>query len=124
MGRSLTAPGQGKSRQRGKARRPLARAIGRSVTAPSAATLYQELCRAVPNGAVLLVFYEWQGILVHSAVLDRSVWVVRSSADGVALTRATGVPSLTLDDVLKVNGRSAEEARVLLSLALIPAPVP
>jgi len=124
MGRSLTAPGQGKSRQRGKARRPLARATGRSVTAPSAPTLYQELCRAVPNGAVLLVFYEWQGILVHSAVLDRSVWVVRSSADGVALTRDTGVPSLTLDDVLKVNSCSAEEARVLLSLSLIPAPVP
>jgi len=94
------------------------------VTAPSPPTLYQELCRAVPNGTILLVFNEWQGILVHSAVLDRSVWVVRSYADGVALAQDTGVPALTLDDVLKVNGRSAEEARVILSPALIPAPVP
>ena len=124
MGRSLNVPGRGKSRQRGNGRRFPTRAIGRSGTAPSVPTLYQELCRAVPNGAVLLVFYEWQGILIHSAVLDRSVWVVRSSEDGVALTQDTGVPSLTLDDVLKVSGSSAEEARVILSRAFIPPPVP
>jgi hypothetical protein len=124
MRRSLTAPGPGKSRQRRHGSRPSAQTPGRSVTGQSTPTLYQELCRAVPNAAILLVFDEWQGIFVHSAVLDRAVWVVRSYADGVALAQDTGVPALTLDDVLKVNGRSAEEARVILSPALSLAPVP
>src|SRR5262245_27060128 len=114
MGRSLNAPAPGKSQQRGNGSRPSSRAAKQSMPAKASPTLYQELCRAVPSGAILRVFYEWQGILVHSAVLDRSVWVVRSYADGLALAKDTGVPCLTLDDVLKVNGSSVEEARVIL----------
>jgi len=123
MERYRDATGKFAAQLRGNVSHTPSQARVRAVTAKALPSLYRELCSAVPNADVLLVFYEWQGILVQSTVLGRSVWVVRSHADGVALAQDTGLPALTLDDVLKVKGRSAEEARAILSPALITAPV-
>jgi hypothetical protein len=52
-----------------------------------------------------------------------SVWVVRCPIDGIALAKETGFPALILDDVLKLKGRTADEARAALLPTLITAPV-
>lgn len=70
---------------------------------------------------VLEVYPDWQGILVASSILSRSVWIVRIHQDGEELAKETGHPALLLDDVLSQRGRSREEARkALLPLLIIP----
>ena len=82
-------------------------------------TIYQELCQATPKADALMVFPDWQGLLVKSSVLDMSVWVVRNHVDGIALAKETGHPALLLDDVIRHKGRTAEEARAALLPELI-----
>ena len=69
----------------------------------------------------LQAFPDWQGLLIKSAVLDMSVWVVRNRQDGASLARETGQPALLLDDVLRQKGRTAEEARAAVLPVLIMA---
>lgn len=68
---------------------------------PQPQTIYRELTAATPKADALAVFPDWQGLLVKSAVLGMSVWVVRSPLDGIALAKETGHPALLLDDVLR-----------------------
>ncbi len=82
-------------------------------------TIYQELCQATPKADALLVFPDWQGLLVKSSVLDMSVWVVRNHIDGIALAKETGHPALMLDDVIRQKGKTAAEARAALLPELI-----
>jgi hypothetical protein len=57
-------------------------------------------------------FPDWQGLLIKSAVLDMSVWIVRTRLEGEELARETGYPALLLDDVLGQKGQTPAEARV------------
>lgn len=71
--------------------------------------------------AVLEVFPEWQGLLIESSVLERSVWVVRNPQDGRQLAKETGQPAILLDEVLAQKGRTPKEAReALLPLLITP----
>ncbi len=82
-------------------------------------TIYEELVNATPKADALLVFPDWQGLLIKSSVLEMSVWVVRNHIDGIALAKDTGHPALVLDDVLRLKGKTAEEARAALLPELI-----
>ena len=64
-------------------------------------------------------FPDWQGLLVKSAVLGMSVWVVRTRREGEELARETGHPALLLDDVLRQKGQASAEARAALLQVLI-----
>ena len=68
------------------------------------------LTTRVPQPA-LAAFPDWQGLLIKSAVLDLSVWVVRSREEGEELAHETGHPALLLDDVLSQKGKTPAEAR-------------
>jgi hypothetical protein len=71
--------------------------------------------------AIAEVFPDWQGILVKSAFLKLSVWVVRNRPDGEALAKDTGHPALLLEDVLALTGKNPEEVRrTLLPLLICP----
>lgn len=95
----------------------------RPSSVPFGRTLYQELADATPPLAALTVYPDWQGLLIKSAVLGMSVWVVRTRQDGEDLARETGQPALLLDDVLKQKGRTQEEARLALLPVLITGQV-
>lgn len=69
--------------------------------------------------AARAVFPDWEGLLIKSAVLDMSVWVVRNRREGEELARETGHPALLLDDVLVQKGRTPEESRAALLPVLI-----
>jgi hypothetical protein len=62
---------------------------------------------------------DWEGILVKSAVLEMSVWVVRSRREGEELARETGHPALLLDEVVGQKGRTPAEVRAALLPILI-----
>jgi len=64
-------------------------------------------------------FPDWEGLLIKSAVLDLSVWVVRDRQEGEELAKETGHPALRLDDVLSQRGRTPAEARESLLPLLI-----
>lgn len=72
----------------------------------------------LPPGAAE-AFPDWQGILVKSAVLGFSVWVVRDRGEGEDLARETGHPAVLLDDVLCCVGKSADEVVSTLFPVLI-----
>jgi hypothetical protein len=65
------------------------------------------------------VFPDWQGLLINSAMLAMSVWVVRTREDGQQLAQETGHPALLLDEMLSQQGKSAEDARAALLPVLI-----
>lgn len=95
--------------------------IARKFDARKSQTLsvYRELAEATPEAATLTAFPDWQGLLIKSKVLGMSVWVVRNHIDGIAVAKETGQPALLLDDVLRLKGRTAEEARAALLPVLI-----
>jgi len=69
------------------------------------------------------VFPEWRGLLIRSAHLGLSVWVVRNRQDGQDLARETGHSALLLDDVLAQVGKNPTEVRKALLPIMICAPV-
>jgi hypothetical protein len=67
------------------------------------------------------VFSDREGILVTSAVLGFSVWVVRSRQDGENLANETGHPALLLDDALRQEGKTTNDVRhTLLPILICP----
>ena len=69
--------------------------------------------------AAQATFPDWEGLLIKSAVLDLSVWVVRSRQEGEELARETGHPALLLDAVLSQKGKTPAAARESLLPLLI-----
>ncbi len=72
--------------------------------------------------AVLEVFPEWQGILLHSRAVDRPLWIVRTRTDGEQLAEQTGQAALLLADILAQGGKGRAEANTVLTQLLILPP--
>lgn len=115
MGRYLDIARAFEERRKAEGRLP----AQRPTSPPAGPTLYRELADATPPPAAIEAFPDWQGLLIKSAVLGMSVWVVRSRQDGEALAGETGQPALLLDDVLRQKDRTQEEARAALLPVLI-----
>lgn len=73
--------------------------------------------------AAQAVFPDWEGILIKSAVLDLTVWVVRTRQEGEELAKETGHPALCFDDVLRQKGKTSAAARAALLPLLITGTV-
>lgn len=67
-------------------------------------------------------FSEQRGLIVSSAQLGMSVWVVRNRQDGQDLAGETAYPALLLDDVLSQVGKNpADVRRIVLPLLICVA---
>jgi len=76
---------------------------------PLTAAAHEFLAQYV-SPAVLEVFPEWQGILIESPTLEKTVWIVRDHQNGRRLSQETGQPFILLDEILIQEGQTPKEA--------------
>ncbi len=74
---------------------------------PAPETEHMFLSQHLPQSA-LDAFPDWSALLVKSAVLGMTVWIVRDKYEGESLAKETGYPALVLDDVLRQVSRARE----------------